>query len=140
MSKHKRVWYAAGLRFECQRCSACCRGEPGYMWIREEDIPVLAEAMALLPEEFSKLYVRRVGSRLSLKELPGGDCVLWGGRERGCLVYAVRPIQCQTFPFWAEHVSSEDAWDELAERCPGINRGRLFTVKDIAERLKKMKP
>jgi Fe-S-cluster containining protein len=130
-------WYAVGLRFECQQCSRCCRGEPGYVWINDDDIRRMAGALGLLPDEFMRAYVRRVGSRLSLTELPGGDCVLWGGLERGCLVYDVRPVQCQTFPFWREHLKSRRAWDALARSCPGLNQGRLYTLKDILGRLKK---
>jgi uncharacterized protein len=139
LGKKDDVWYAAGLQFECRRCSSCCRGEPGYVWIKESDIQRMAEAMGLLPEEFVESYVRRIGPRLSLTELPGGDCVLWAGKERGCLVYSVRPIQCQTFPFWREHVSSPEEWDELRTLCPGVNHGRRFSLEEIRERLK-LKP
>ena len=97
----------------------------------------MAETLGLTADELRISYVRRVGTRLSLKEFPGGDCVLWGGEERGCLVYGVRPMQCQTFPFWAEHVKSAEAWDELAHYCPGVNKGACVAAKEIATRLKK---
>ena len=32
-------FYAEGLRFSCERCSACCRGEPGYVFLTKEDLP-----------------------------------------------------------------------------------------------------
>jgi len=133
----QRPWYADGLRFECQRCSACCRGEPGYVWVTETEIRQMAEAMGLLPDEFMRAYVRTVDGRLSLKELPGGDCVLWRGMDQGCLVYATRPTQCVTFPFWSEHLRSKAAWQRLAKRCPGINKGRLYTLREIRARLKR---
>lgn len=97
----------------------------------------MADALGLTEEEFRLTYVRRVGVGLSLKEFPGGDCVLWGGKERGCLVYPVRPTQCQTFPFWQEHVASAEAWAALADYCPGVNKGKLFPPKEIAKRLKR---
>ena len=99
----------------------------------------MAEMLGLTTEEFRTAYVRRVGDRLSLKEFPGGDCVLWGGKERACLVYPVRPAQCQTFPFWEEHVKSAAAWADLADYCPGVNKGASFSAKEIAKRLKKRK-
>ena len=97
----------------------------------------MAAALGLSADEFRAAYVRRVGARLSLKEFPGGDCVLWGGPEKGCLVYAARPVQCKTFPFWPEHLRSRRAWDTLAGRCPGVNEGRVRSVKEIERRLKK---
>jgi hypothetical protein len=129
-------WYREGLRFECRRCGACCRGDPGYVWVTGAEIERMARALGMLEKEFARAYVRRVGLRRSLKELPGGDCVLWGGRERGCLVYAARPVQCRTFPFWAEHVRSPAAWERLAESCPGVNRGRRYSLKEIQARLR----
>ncbi len=126
-----------GLRFECQQCGKCCRGEPGYVWTTNAEINRMAEALGLTADEFRTSYVRRVGTRLSLKEFPGGDCVLWGGEKRGCLVYSVRPTQCQTFPFWGEHVKSAKAWDDLAGYCPGANKGACFSAKEIAKRLKR---
>jgi hypothetical protein len=131
------VWYALGLRFECQRCSDCCRGEPGYVWVDETEIRQMAAELGLLPEEFIQSYVRRAHRRLSLKELPGGDCILWGGLDRGCLVYGVRPVQCKTFPFWAEYLRTPEDWRRVAERCPGVGRGRLYTLAEITKLLRR---
>lgn len=133
----QKPWYRDGLKFECQRCSKCCRGEPGYVWTTDAEIDRMAEVLGLTSAEFRSSYVRRVGDRLSLKEFPGGDCVLWGGEGRGCLVYAVRPVQCQTFPFWDEHLRAPGAWADLADYCPGVNKGVCFSAKEVAKRLKK---
>lgn len=127
----KRPWYADGLRFECQGCGACCRGEPGYVWVTTDEIREMAAHLGLAPKEFGRLHVRRVGFRRSLRERPDGDCVLWGGPERGCLVYPARPTQCRTFPFWKETLRSPAAWERVGERCPGVNRGRLFSLDEI---------
>lgn len=128
-------WFAEGLRFECQRCGGCCRGEPGYVWVTGTDIERMAAALGLSPEQFARAHTRRVGLRRSLKELPGGDCVMWGGARRGCIVYEVRPIQCKTFPFWPEHVRSQEAWDRLAAACPGLNKGRRYSRSEVSDRL-----
>ena len=133
----KKPWYASGLRFECQRCDRCCRGDPGYVWVTDAEIDRMAEYLGLTPAEFVRSYVRQVGARRSLKEFSGGDCVLWGGEARGCLVYPMRPVQCQTFPFWRRHLKSRKDWEELAQYCPGANNGRLHLLKEIEKRLKK---
>ena len=29
-------WFKEGLKFECQRCGRCCRGEPGVIWVNKK--------------------------------------------------------------------------------------------------------
>ncbi|HOX06721.1 MAG TPA: YkgJ family cysteine cluster protein [Planctomycetota bacterium] len=122
-------WYAAGLAFECQRCRKCCGGEPGYVWIDETELGRLAAEMGLNPQHFRSAYCRKVFGRISLRERADGDCVLLG--PEGCTVYASRPLQCRTFPFWPEHVESPEAWERLAQSCPGVNRGRVHPAGEI---------
>jgi uncharacterized protein len=123
-------WYGDGLKFRCTACGACCTGEPGYVFVTSRDVARLAKHKGTTPEAFAKLYVRRVGSRLSLKERANGDCsMLEGGK---CSVYAVKPTACSTFPFWPEILESREAWDETAERCPGMNRGDDYAPAEIA--------
>jgi hypothetical protein len=91
----------------------------------------MAQAMQLTEEEFRKRYVRRVGSRYSLKEYPDGDCILLDPKERHCLVYAARPIQCRTWPFWSSNLKSPESWQETCEICPGAGKGSLFSLEQI---------
>lgn len=79
-------------------------------------------------DEFVKKYVRRDGTRLSLRERPNGDCILWKDK---CLVYGSRPKQCRTFPFWAHAIRSKAAFVEVSRGCPGLRCGRLYTCEDI---------
>ena len=124
------VWYARGLQFACTRCGACCRGEPGYVWVGRHDIRAIARHLKLSVEECVRAYVREALGDLSLVELPNGDCVFWA--PEGCRIYPVRPVQCRTFPFWNEHVRSPRGWEQAARRCPGVNAGRLYTAEEIA--------
>lgn len=42
--------------------------------------------------------------------------------DRGeCEINSVKPAQCASFPFWAEHVGSRGGWAEAKERCEGID-------------------
>jgi Fe-S-cluster containining protein len=123
-------WYRDGLSFECTRCGACCTGAPGYVWVNADEISALAEFRGETVQAFSKRFVRRVGSRHSLVEKPGGDCVFWDKRE-GCTVYPARPIQCRTWPFWPENLATSEAWDDVKRVCPGSGRGRWFSVEEI---------
>jgi Fe-S-cluster containining protein len=128
----EQAWYSEGLAFECTRCGACCTGAPGYVWVDAEEIARLAEHRGLSVPAFSKAFVRRVGSRYSLVERPGGDCVFWD-KTVGCTVYPARPAQCQTWPFWPENIESPEAWRESTRTCPGSNsgQGRVFTIEEI---------
>jgi Fe-S-cluster containining protein len=136
-TRTKRRWYADGLRFECTQCGHCCRWGEGYVWVSERDIHAMAVHLGLDVLEFARAYVRRVGTCYSLKELPDYRCVLLddavGPRER-CRVYPVRPTQCRTYPFWPENIKSARAWHALADDCPGLNNGRLYSTDEI-ERL-----
>ena len=100
------------------------------MWVTIEEIDRLAAFRNQTRDEFSRQFVRRVQSRLSLIERPGGDCIFWD-REVGCTVYEARPVQCRTWPFWPENVETEDDWDHVRSVCPGAGRGQLFTVEQI---------
>ena len=126
-------WYADGLRFECQKCGRCCRGEPGVVWVSKAEIEKISAHLGISPGEFRTKYVRRVGFRLSLKELDNGDCVLY---QNGCVVYPVRPAQCRTFPFWSEALRSREWYDEVLENCPGKGKGRLYSREEIEEILR----
>jgi hypothetical protein len=123
------VWYRAGLRFECQRCGGCCRGQPGYVWVRDTEIITIARHLRLATEEFMERFVRRVLGDYSLIELANGDCIFW--TPEGCRIYPVRPTQCRTFPFWREYVRTAKAWEDAARRCRGVNRGRLYSPSEI---------
>ncbi len=70
--------------------------------------------------------------QLSLKEKSNFDCIFW---KEGCPVYAARPLQCRTFPFWASVVANKDAWDETAKECPGMNSGKFHDAASIQKRL-----
>lgn len=120
-------WYAAGLRFACTGCGACCRGE-GYVWVDEGEIARLADFLGLEVDAFGRRYLRRVGRRLALVDGADLACVFW---NQGCTVYAARPTQCRTFPFWRDNLTSEEAWNAAAEESPGVNHGRHYDRHEI---------
>lgn len=139
----KKPWYADGLRFECVGCGRCCAGpEEGFIWLTTHEIGLLADYLKTTPEAVRQKYVRRCGLHLSILEHPATkDCVFLTAAKngtRGCAIYPVRPNQCRTWPFWNDNLSSPDNWTDAAVKCPGINRGRLYTFEEI-ETLRKQK-
>jgi Fe-S-cluster containining protein len=142
-------WYADGLRFECTGCGGCCTGGPGFIWISDEEIARLAKHLDLSREEVLKRYCRKISGQISLKEKPRNergeyDCIFLEEvpaeaaaegqvthSKRICRIYAVRPLQCRTFPFWDGNLQSQASWEVTAKRCPGMNCGRQWSAKEI---------
>lgn len=134
-----KPWYHEGLRFQCTQCGDCCTGAPGYVWVNQEEILALAKEIQLDPEEFERLYVRRVGVRKSLREFPNGDCVFFDGEARKCTVYGARPRQCRTWPFWDSNLKTPADWKQTCEVCPGSGKGKLYDLQTIEEQRKVMR-
>lgn len=130
------TWYAEGLRFRCTQCGNCCSGEPGAVWVNQDEIDQLAVHLGLAAGEFERRYVRRLGVRRALFERFDGDCVFLDTESRRCTVYAARPVQCRTWPFWEQNIATEDAWTETRAVCPGAGSGELFSVERIREHLR----
>ncbi|MCS7236997.1 MAG: YkgJ family cysteine cluster protein [Thermoguttaceae bacterium] len=139
MNKRRKVssrsspWYAEGLRFECQACGNCCTGPPGYVWVNTRELSEIASFLGISLPELVMHFTRSVDGRISLIELAGGDCVFLDPTSRLCRIYPVRPRQCRTWPFWTSNLASRASWAEAAARCPGCNRGRLYTFTEIEE-------
>jgi uncharacterized protein len=133
---NKTPWYAQGLAFECTGCGGCCAGpEEGYVWITEDDITAIAAHLRIPLNELMDKYVRKVGKRFSLREDPKTkDCLFLEAADNGqrkCTIYAHRPTQCLTWPFWPSNVSNPDHWAMAGARCEGINRGKLHKLEEI---------
>jgi Fe-S-cluster containining protein len=124
-------WYQDGLRFRCTRCGHCCTGEPGNVWVNTEEIEALAEFRG---ETARGLYTRSVSRGRSLREKANGDCVFYDRRE-GCTIYAARPRQCRTWPFWESNVRTAAAWQQTCKVCPGSGQGDLIPPEEITRRL-----
>jgi len=134
-----RPWYYRGLKFECTGCGGCCTGAPGYVWVNKAEIEAMAKLVDMTVEQFEKHYVRLVGIRKSLIEHANGDCVLLDNQQHSCRVYSVRPRQCRTWPFWESNLKTEDHWEDMAEHCPGANRGAVVPLRKIRSQLGVMK-
>src|SRR6478752_2178164 len=72
------VWYADGLRFACTQCGNCCTGQPGFVWVNDEEIAALADFRGEPEDQVRGLYTRSEGgTRRSLREKANGDCVFY---------------------------------------------------------------
>ncbi len=129
----KKKWYHAGLEFECTQCGSCCSGAPGYVWATKEEVRRISAFLGRKDGWLNKKHLRRVCLRYSLTERPNGDCVFLkreGGRMT-CSMYAVRPMQCRTWPFWTSNLKSQESWGCAGKICPGIDHGRHIDFVQI---------
>lgn len=143
-------WFAAGLRFECTGCGNCCTGGPGFIWISAVETERLAAHLNLTVAQLQREHCRKLAGGVSLKEKPPTasgeyDCTFLRTeilplpadgsrglhRRRHCGIYPVRPLQCRTWPFWTGLLASPQVWQEAGRRCPGINKGKLYSYRDI---------
>jgi Fe-S-cluster containining protein len=131
-------WYQDGLRFRCTRCGHCCTGAPGYVWVNDAEIIAIAEHRGETVEEAVALHTRQVGRRVSLRERANGDCIFYDAAA-GCTIYAARPRQCRTWPFWESNVVTPEAWEKTCEVCPGSGQGELISAEEITRRLRRIR-
>ncbi|HEY2909544.1 MAG TPA: YkgJ family cysteine cluster protein [Gemmataceae bacterium] len=131
-------WYADGLNFTCTRCGKCCTGEPGFVWVTDEELEAIARFRQEPVAEVTQLYTRRSKGRRTLREKANGDCVFFD-REQGCTIYPVRPPQCRTWPFWDSNLDSPESWERTESVCPGSGQGELIPVEEITRRMKIIK-
>lgn len=127
-------WYKNGLNFKCTECGKCCTGSPGYVWVSEDEMMAMAAALNVSLDLFKRKYIRQSDNRYALieKKSQHFDCIFL--KDRKCLVYQARPIQCRTFPWWKENLGSEESWKKASESCEGINeQAPLIPYSEIVQ-------
>jgi len=129
------VWYIAGIKFECQQCGDCCRAH-GVVWVNSEDIAKMAYYLGLGYAEFRNTYLRDIDGRLTIGETENGECLMLDPKTDRCTVYPARPDQCSSYPFWPRCLANPQVWSRRREKCPGIDKGRLWTYEEILQRMR----
>jgi len=133
-SKTDQPWYRNGLRFRCTRCGHCCTGAPGFVWVTDEEIQAIAEYLHESVGRVTAAHTRVAHRGRSLREKQNGDCVFYD-KTAGCTIYAARPGQCRTWPFWDCNVRTPEDWRQACEICPGSGQGDLIPPEEITRRL-----
>ncbi len=133
MNKQEK-WYKDGLKFTCTQCGDCCTGEPGFVWISEEELEEIATVLKISVDQARLKYTRLFEGNMSLKEYKNGDCIFLHPETRGCTVYNARPIQCRTWPFWNSNIATPETWEEVKHECPGAGCGQLYDLEQIEDR------
>ena len=133
----EQEWYADGLSFTCTQCGDCCTGPPGYVMFDEAEARQIAEHLGISATQFRRKYTHTTNGIESIAEVKserGYDCVFLEYNEAGkalCSIYAVRPSQCRTWPFWPDNLRSPRAWQRTTRICPGSGEGKLVPIEKI---------
>ena len=116
------LFWKDGIRFSCTQCSACCRYDPGFVYLSPHDLDSLQEWSSLDRPDFIRKFCRWV------LQGDGYEYILW---NNGCIAYNYRPFQCSSYPFWDYLLESERRWNINARSCPGINCGKQHSAEEI---------
>lgn len=135
MKKTQKKWWSEGIQFECQGSGKCCvsRDEYGFVYLTTKDRRRLAKYFGLSLKEFTKEYcVEDQGVFWTLKDFKKA-CVFLKNKQ--CAVYEARPTQCRTWPFWPENMQAKNWKQDVANYCPGVGKGRVWTAQEIEKQL-----
>ena len=128
------------LRFECTGCGLCCTQRGGYahVYVNDAEVADLSALLAMTPGKFRRRYtfVDELGWRqLRFRD---GACTFLDPATNRCTVYAARPVQCRTFPYWPELMGPR-GWRQGAKvLCEGMGRGPVVPREEIAAAIREM--
>jgi Fe-S-cluster containining protein len=137
MRTSKPYYQRHPLRFQCTGCGACCSGGGGYhVFVARAEAAAICAYLGLSWAWFRRRYLGRAarGARVLRLQRDSRCCFL--GADNRCTVYAVRPRQCATYPFWPELVSTRAGWRQEARRCEGMGRGARIPLGRVERMLK----
>jgi Fe-S-cluster containining protein len=150
------------LRFICTRCGNCCTDTNTFVNVTYLDILKIIKGLKLDLDEsleifgfyvfdknltstnLKKMVIPPVKTEkglafLALMKKSQGDCCFYDQINKKCLIYALRPIFCKSFPFTfttpQDGENIEINYTEKAKKyCPGItNDSPLVDVNHLIE-------
>jgi Fe-S-cluster containining protein len=122
-----------GLRFECTGCGACCRrrGAYAFVYLNDREVDALAAYLRISRRSFLRRHT--FIDELDWRQLRFADdtCPFLDTASGRCTVYAARPAQCRTFPFWRNFIEADGWTDEVRDLCEGIGQGQVREREEI---------
>jgi uncharacterized protein len=114
----RRTAFRDSVRFHCRGCGACCKvhGIYAYVFLTAADRRRLARHLGMGVRRFIRTFCIRIDGNYYIADSKR-QCRFLEGKT--CAVYAARPHQCRSWPFWPEHLDA-GAWRERVQSiCPG---------------------
>lgn len=96
----------------------------------------MAKSLGISTQEFTKTYCNKTDGFFHLKQESKSDNCLFLKNNR-CEVYQSRPMQCKTWPFWPDVMDAKTWKAEVANFCPGVGKGKLYSLEEIEEEIEK---
>ena len=96
--RQRSYFFDKGVRFQCTQCGICCTGEPGIVYIDQDEAWRIASYLEIPIDVLTERMIdpfKDGKDGYTAREAEGGRCIFY---ENGCVIYPVRPIQCMTFP------------------------------------------
>jgi Fe-S-cluster containining protein len=135
----KKLFYKESrLRFQCTGCGKCCFGTPGYHYIKvnKAEIERIRNHLGISRDWFRRRYLESLeAGNYGIRLNTNGACPFLG-TDGNCAIYALRPLQCSTYPFWTEIVRNQANWQQEAKRCEGIDVGAVVPIRVIEKYLR----
>lgn len=122
------------LKFECTKCGKCCtrRSTYAYVYLNREEARALARFLGMSERELRRRYTFVDADGWTQLRFIGDACPFLDRLSGSCTVYAARPLQCHTFPFWTELIGKNGRWTEQARTlCEGVGQGREHRWKAV---------
>ena len=158
--------FAKCLRFSCIRCGNCCTDKNTIVNLTYFDILRIKNGLGLDLNEvldilgfykFDKPLTLEDKKRMTITPIETerglafvgllknslGGCYFYNSNDKNCLIYNLRPIFCQTFPFSfslldkqiVDNIDIPDIFytEKGKEYCPGIGNNSPFIDEDYWE-------
>lgn len=98
----------------------------------------MAKELNLSTLAFTRRYCQKKDGKWHLVEVENSpDCIFLVDKK--CGVYKARPTQCRTWPFWPELMNAKAWRQDVANFCPGVGHGRVYTKEEIAAQVAEQK-
>jgi hypothetical protein len=106
----------------CNDCEGyCCFGDPGFVWINQDDIFRISSFLSMNVIDFIDQYLNLIDNRYTAKDIftitGYYKCIFFDDYDRRCEIYDVRPSQCRLYPFWE---CFKQNMKLCFEECPGV--------------------
>ena len=137
----KKIWFKdKGLTFACTACGKCCTGRGGKVWVNAVEAEIMAEELDVKVETLRDRYLRLIPREgkwsIRTREESEDDRCIFLNEKNHCSLYAARPTQCRTFPWWPQIVASDHDWKVAAKTCEGIQENApAVSSKTVLENL-----
>jgi Fe-S-cluster containining protein len=108
------------------------------VYLDPEEVEDLAEFLEVSPAAFRRRYTFVDEDGWTQLRTAEQRCVFLEPHGGRCRVYAARPTQCRTFPFWRGLIREGRWTGEARALCEGVGRGPLHSIEYAQARMLEM--